>query len=371
MRWTDETREDAAADELDPQFMSAVMPAIPIVDAGDGGPLCHAALSRARARALRDDCLTVFPRAMTPLLPALDSAARRWLTRSCSPYVPEIAQIAATLGFPGVWLLNNSYQWGCTSLAREEDGVPWLARTLDWPFPGLGRHTDVVRTKGPAGEYLSVTWPGYVGVLTAMAPSRFAACINQAPMWRRTLHPWLRLYDLAANSIHTWVNIRHMPPDQVLRQVFENCPTYDAAKTMLENTPVARPVIYTLIGCAPSERCVIERTENGFETREDDTSAANDWVPNRPNWEARMGATQFLTSESAVVAARCRDRRDALAGWGGLLSRSGFDWLKPPVLNPYTRLAVTMSPARAILRVAGYEMTTAVLPEQVTQTCEI
>ena len=30
-----------------------------------------------------------------------------------------------------------------------------------------------------------------------------------------------------------------------------------------------------------------------------------------------------------------------------------------------------MSPARAILRVAGYEMTTAGLPEQVTQVCEI
>ena len=79
------------------------------------------------------------------------------------------------LGFPGTWLLNCSYQWACTSLAREEDGVPWLARTLDWPFPGLGRYADVVRLEGPAGEYFSVTWPGYAGVLTATAPSRFAA----------------------------------------------------------------------------------------------------------------------------------------------------------------------------------------------------
>jgi hypothetical protein len=98
--------------------------------------------NRARARALREDCLTVFPRAVTPFLPALDGAARRWLTRSCSPYVPEIAQIAATLG--------------------------------------------------------------------------------------------------------------------------ESCPAYATAKSVLENTPVARPVIFTLIGCAPGERCVIERTENGF-----------------------------------------------------------------------------------------------------------
>jgi hypothetical protein len=351
--------------------MSPVMPAIPIVDAGDGGPLRHAVLSSARSRVLRDACLTVFPCAVTPLLPALDIAARRWLTRSCSPYVPEIAQIAATLGFSGVWLLNGSYQWGCTALAREEHGVPWLARTLDWPYPGLGRHAELLRAKAPAGEYFSVTWPGYASVLTAMAPRRFAACLNQAPMWRRTRHPWLRLYDIAANALHTWAKIRHMPPDQLLRHVFETCETYPAAKSVLEATPVARPVIYVLVGCAPGERCVIERTETGFVTREEKTSVANDWIPNRPRWEARMPANRFLTCSPAEAAARCRDRHDALAGWCGLLSRSGFDWVTPPVLNPYTRLAVTMSPARAILRVAGYEMTADGLPEQVTQTCEI
>ena len=116
---------------------------------------------------------------------------------------------------------------------------------------------------------------------------------------------------------------------------------------------------------------MIERTENGFVTREENTSAANDWVPSRPMWEARIAATHFLTCSPAEAAARCRERHDALAGWRGPLSHRGFDWVKPPVLNPYTRLAVTMSPARAILRVAGYEMTTAGLPEQVTQVCEI
>jgi len=346
------------------------MSAISIIDVGEGGPLHHALLSRDRALALRDDCLTVFPSAVMPFLPALDGIARRWLSRSCSPYVPEIAQIAAALGFPGVWLLNGSYQWGCTALAREEEGVPWLARTLDWPFPGLGRHTDIVRTRGPAGEYFNVSWPGYAGVLTAMAPSRFAASINQAPMWRRTRHPWLRFYDLVGNALHTWMNVHHMPPDQLLRQAFETCETYVAAKTMLEQTPVARPVIYTLIGCSSGERCVIERTEVSFKTREDETYAANDWVPARPNWEARLAASRFLTCSPEAAAARSRDRQDALANWCGLLSRGGFDWVKPPVLNPYTRLAVMMSPARAVLRVAGYEKLDADLPEQVSQFCE-
>jgi hypothetical protein len=345
--------------------------AIPILDVRDGGLEAYAEQCRARALSLRDSCLASFPHALVPFIPALDRAARHWLARSCSPYVPEIARIAETLGFPGTWLLNCSYQWGCTALARDEDGAPWLARTLDWPFAGLGRNADVIRAQGLAGDYFSVTWPGYCGVLTAMAPSRFAACVNQAPMRRRTSHPWLRLYDMAANGFNTWANIRHIPPDQLLRAVFETCETYSDARSKLENTPVARPVIYTLAGCEAGERCVIERTETGFVTRENDTSAANDFVPARPMWEARMAANYFLTLPSAEAAARCAARRGALAGWGGELSRGHFGWVMPPVLNPYTRLAVAMCPARGILRAAGYEMTGADLPKQVTDECEL
>src|SRR3954466_15367746 len=88
----------------------------------------------------------------------------------------EITAISAALGFSGIWFLNGSYQWGCTSYARDDE-VPWLVRTLDWPFPGLGKQVEVAHTAGSAGDYYSVTWPGFVGVLTAMAPGRFAAAI--------------------------------------------------------------------------------------------------------------------------------------------------------------------------------------------------
>jgi hypothetical protein len=333
--------------------------------------ILHAALSGTRARAIRDNCLTFFPRPIAPLLPALDKVSRRWLQLSGSPYVSEITEIAATLGFSGVWLLNSTYQLGCTSVAREEDGALWLARTLDWPFPGLGRLVDVVRLTATAGEYCSVTWPGYAGVLTAMAPRRFAASINQAPMWRRTRHPWLRPYDLAANAIHTFLNVRYLPPDQLLRQVFETCRTYADARKLLETTPVARPVIFSIVGCAPGERCVIERTETEFATREDETTAANDWAPSRPNWEARFPASKFFTISTSEAAARCRARQEALAAWQAAVSDAGFDWVVPPILNPYTRLAVTMCPAHSILRVAGYDKIAADLPERVTQECEI
>src|ERR1700691_1432358 len=75
------------------------LPAIPIIDIRDGGPLDHARQSAEQARALRDACLEFFPAVAKPLVPALDWASRRWLRRSRSPYVAEIARIAAALDF--------------------------------------------------------------------------------------------------------------------------------------------------------------------------------------------------------------------------------------------------------------------------------
>ena len=361
MRIADDARQDA----------TSLLTDIPIVDIRDGGPPRHARQNAQQARALRDACLGFLPRAGMPLVPALDRVSRRWLARSRSPYAPEIAQIAAELDFSGVWLLNASYQWACTALASEHDGLPWLIRTLDWPFPGLGRYTAVARMRGGCGDFFSVTWPGYVGALTAMAPFRFAACVNQAPMRRRTAHRWLRPFDFAANAFAIWRSGGRLPPDQLLRLVCENCADFAAARHMLETTPVARPVIYTLIGCAADERCVIERTETGFVTRDEETSAANDWVPCRAGWEGRIGTRRFLTSSFADAASYSRARRDSLRGWTGAPSAPSFDWVREPVLNPYTRLAITMCPAAGLLRAVGYDRTDALLPEPVTRMCEI
>jgi hypothetical protein len=351
--------------------MSAPAAPVCVVDIRDGGPLRHACERAPQALALRDACLGFFPPALRSMLPLLDGAARYWLRRSQSPYVAEIGRIADTLGCSGVWLLNASCHWACTALAREEDGVPWLARTLDWPFEGLGRHAEVAHMRGAGGDFFSITWPGYVGVLTAMAPRRFAACLNHAPARRRFSHPWLRPYDYAVNLLSGSLSKGRMPADQLLRQVFETCADYRQARQMLETTPVARPAIYVLVGCAPGERCVIERTETGFATREAETVAANDWRPKRRGWEGRIGTRQFLRLSLAQAAAHSRARCEALALWNGSLADCTFAWLREPVLNPYTRLATTMCPAAGTLCAAGYEVTGSTLPEPVTQPLTI
>jgi hypothetical protein len=344
---------------------------IPLTDIREGGPVRLAVDGRARARALGDECLTWLPPTVRMLLPAMDAVTRHWLKRSCSPYVAEIEAIAAALGFPGIWFLNGTYEWGCTAVARDEDGAPWLARTLDWPFPGLGRHLEIARMRGAAGEFFNVTWPGYAGSLTASAPGRFAAAINQAPLWRRTSRPWLRPYDLAVNALGTW-HVRSCPPDHLLRQVFETCRDFTEAKHRLETVAIARPVIFTLIGGRAGERCVIERTEHGFASRVDDTSAANDWLQGGKPWEARIAAKLLLRASFEEAAAHSRARREALWSWSQPFARAGLAWVVAPVLNPFTRCAIEMCPARGIMRAAGYELAPGDdLPRRVTEIREL
>jgi hypothetical protein len=343
--------------------------AIPFVDLRAGGTVGRARFASERAFALRDDCISFLPRAATAALPLIDAITRRWLMRSRSPYTGEIAAIAAALGCRGIWFLNGCFQWGCTTMARAQDGAPWLLRTLDWPFPGLGRHLEVQRMHGPAGEFHNLGWPGFVGVLTASAPGRFAAAINQAPLWRRTRHPWLRPCDMALNGIRTW-GIRHLPPDHLLRDVFETCRDFGEARHRLEVTPVARPVIYTLIGCTADERCVIERTVDGFRTHTGVTAAANDWLQCQPRWEARVSANVMFTRSFEESAGNSRRRREQLWTWSGRLEEEPFRWVAPPVLNLYTRLAVEICPALGELRAIGYESKDgAELPRPVTTVC--
>jgi hypothetical protein len=345
---------------------------IPLVDIRDGGTLRHAREGRDRARGLRDMCMSWFPPIARRMVPAMDGIARFWLTRSRSPYLDEVRAIASLLGFPGIWFLNGSYQWSCTALARDEDGAPWLARTLDWPYPGLGRFVEVARMRGAAGDFYNITWPGYVGALTALAPGRFGAAINQAPLRRRTVDPRLRPFDIGANAVATLRHARDIPPDQLLRQVFETAADYATAKRILETVPIARPAIFTLVGCRPGERCVIERLEEGGRTRDDELGSANDWLHSVPSWEGRVGASKLVTSTFEEAAEASRLRREGLASWRGAFGRDSFGWLAPPVLNPYTRLAVELCPARGTLRAVGYELVAGEeLPRPATRPCEL
>src|SRR5262249_29205929 len=201
---------------------SPLVPAIPVTDLRGSGPVEHARRRRNAMLALREACLSVVPAIARPIAPLLDRLSASWLKRTPSPYVDEIAAIAAIADIAGgarVWFVNASYEWGCPT--RVDAAEPFLRRTLDWPFPGLGQRVEVTIQDGGAGVYGNVTWPGAVGVLTAVAPGRFAAAINQAPMYRRTRGwPGLAL-DFALNAVATVRLSRHWPAPHLLRPVFD------------------------------------------------------------------------------------------------------------------------------------------------------
>lgn len=285
----------------------------------------------------------------------MDRVSRAWLLRTPSPYVAEIAQIADIAGRPGVWFVNASYEWGCTT--RIDAGpVPFLRRTLDWPFPGLGRHVEVALQDGGAGAYANVTWPGAIGVLTAIAPGRFAAAINQAPMFRRFDSLALLPADFILNGLDVWRGQGRWPAAHLLRFAFDRCASYDEAVELLAETPLARPTLFSVVGAEPGQGCLIERTATEAVLHRGCGSIANDWHPDgRPRagrWIPRGRFVRGMPDSS--------QRRMALDSHS---STTPFDWLAAPVLNGLTRLAVEASPATGELRVLGLEPTSTRMTE--------
>ncbi len=326
--------------------MMRALQAIPVIDVRDGGPVAHALHRTAQAQAVRDASLGWLP-AGRLLAGVGDPVARWWLRRSGSPYVGDIDAIAAAVRGRGTWLLHGAYLFGCTALVDGGRDGPRLRRTLDWPFPGLGRLAEVAHLSGTAGDFLSVTWPGFTGVLTAVAPGRFAAAINQAPMRRRTRAAKLRWIDYAINPIGALTRCGGQPPDHLLRQAFETCATFDAARHLLQTAPVARPVLFTLTGLRPGEHVVIERDEAAARTIEGETAVANAWHAPRPGWEPRVCGVGAPEENN-------RRRRAAMAAWVGH-DGDAFGWARPPVVNAFTRLTVELCAAGGTLRAAGWE----------------
>lgn len=310
--------------------------AIPLVEAGRGGPPAVAEAEQARFkdlfRAGRDHYGPLF-------LGLGDRLTRTWLADCPTPYRADLDACAGMLGAPGVYMLNLSYEWSCTTaVGRPPSGRGnRMLRTLDWPLHGLGRNVVVARQAGGGGDWLNVTWPGFVGVATALAPGRFAAALNQPPMKTCTASCWL---DWAIERTRIWRR-RLMPPTHLLRLAFETCPTYGAAKALLAETPIAVPAFFSLSGTAPQEGCVIERTEREAFVREGgNVSVANHWI--KAPFSGRSRGFDSHGRFDRMEA--CRDGVE-----------DGFGWVVPPILNPTTRLAVTANAATAALHVRGYE----------------
>lgn len=313
------------------------LPPIPTLDVGADFPMSTLRADEARAHAMLDLALGQVPRAV---LRGLDQVSRRWLARTHNAQLAEIDAVARQLSRPGVHFLSVNYEWGCTvSVGPSPDGrTARLVRTLDWMTRGLGSFVMAARVQCRLGAFVTLTWPGFTGVLQAMAPNRFSAAINQAPM--RKLAGGLYALDWLANRARVWRAPYEMPA-QLLRRAFENAHDFTEARQMLIGEPIAAPAIFTLAGIAGSQACTIERTETEAHVIDGAACASNHWQA--PGWR---GHARGVDSLGRIVTMR---------GASATELDPSFPWLVPPVLNKLTRLAMVADAASGRLVARGYE----------------
>ncbi|MGD1880428.1 MAG: hypothetical protein ACFB13_23350 [Kiloniellaceae bacterium] len=267
-----------------------------------------------------------------------DRLSRRWLEKTANPYLEEIGRVATALGRPGAHFLNMSYEWACTcSVGVTPEGRNRLTRVLDWPFDGLGAEIVAAQQQGPAGSWINLTWPGFTGCIQGHAPGRFSAAFNQAPLRKRTA---LKYLDWALDRYGLWRSDA-LPPGHLLRRAFDTAPDFAAAKAMLAETPLALPAIFSLAGPGPGELAVIERLEDHAVIHQGSHVAANHW----------SGGALPPARPRGMVSARRAEVMRAEAGDAG----ADLAWLKAPVLNPTSRLAVYAEPASGHLVAQGFE----------------
>ncbi len=308
---------------------------IPVHDVGPDFPMATLVREEARAHALIDAATAHVPRRA---LKWLDVVSRRWLVKQDSVHLDEIDAIADYLGRPGAYFLSVNYEWGCTcrvAPSPDHDSAR-LIRVLDWMTPGLGRYVMAARVACPIGSYVTLTWPGYTGILQGMAKGRFSAALNQAPM-RKPLGSFY--LDWAVNRGRVW-RMPHLTPAHLLREVFETAASFAEAKRMLTERPISTPAIFSLAGLSANETVIIERSEEEARVHEGANVTSNNWQA--AGWRGH--------SRGPDSAGRARQMHEVPTDLD-----PRFRWLTWPVLNHNTRLAMVSDARSGRLVAQGYE----------------
>ena len=337
---------------------------IPLTAVGAGGAADLFEAHPEKAATLITTALNSHP--LLPLGAAIaDVLSRRWLERQQNPYLQEIRRVAAGLSSPGVYFLNIVYEWACSTSAAPDPGGSGmrLIRVLDWGLRGIGRHVVIARQQSRHGVFYNATWPGFAGVLTAMAPRRFAAAINQAPRLPIFGPRWL---DEVAGRVRMLRARGAIPAAHLLRRVFEQASDYGEARRILadEGQRLAMPALFTLAGMARREACIIEAI--GQQRRIHDAAAhdgtvgiANEWLSGDLPGEARahaldgFGTVSPRENNRARRSIVCALQRGPFAGAADLV---------PPVINSHTVMVVSANASTGEMTVEALDPIPGVTP---------
>lgn len=328
---------------------------IPFIDLrGAFSPLDLVFLKRKQARSLLEAIRATFGAdANIPgatLLKLADKASQHWLKKAGNPYLWEITRLAEEIDVPGVFTINTCLEWGCTTGVWDSADGPLMRRVMDWPFPVLGENLVVLYLSGKAGAYYNISWPGISGVFHGVAPGRFAAAINQAPM-RRNPAGISGLAGVASDWAMGRIAVGRnygLPPGHLLRQVFELAPDYDTAKDMLCHSEIAIPTIFVLAGTEDGEACVIERTENACKVREMEPGQNGNRVCATNHFETPPEGRKEEWRSRPIDSAGKYAQACTLSGDGGQ-----FFWFTAPIANANSRVAFAARPRGGRLSLMG------------------
>ncbi|ADV68526.1 C45 family autoproteolytic acyltransferase/hydolase [Deinococcus maricopensis] len=185
-------------------------------------------------------------------------------------HLRELQALAARLGVPveDAVFANVYYDvvkaaLGYTAFAVPTPDGPLYARNLDWwtEHGALARHTTLTRYfHGDRLHFTSVGWPGFTGVLSGVAPGRFAITLNAV------------LSDEPPRA--------GLPVTLFLRDVLEHATTFREAVHLCRTTPLLADCLLLITGVNNDERLVIECTPTRHATRTAPTGplvVANDY----------------------------------------------------------------------------------------------
>ncbi|XP_050714635.1 acid ceramidase-like isoform X2 [Eriocheir sinensis] len=193
------------------------------------------------------------------------------------PYKEEIEGIASATGLPvsTVTLYNIFYEAFtlCTSLVIQDQSghlyharnldtgvfLGWDARNHSWTVAELLKPMAVrLRwTKNNATVFESLSFSGYVGVLTAVKKDAFTFSLNKRFALNGGflgLLEWLLFHD----HDQRWVSF-------LTREVMEKATSYTEAWQALSTPRLLAPVYFILGGTQPGEGCIITRDRDNFD----------------------------------------------------------------------------------------------------------
>lgn len=166
------------------------------------------------------------------------------------PYLEELRGVADVVGCSlEQAAIGNLYYdalkvvLGCTAVSMDRSDGPVHARNLDWwSAEGALTQSTAVIDFVRSGElvFRSVGWPGFIGVMSGVAPGRFAITLNAVLSEEPTT--------LATPVVF------------LIRDVLETAPSFEDAVRRLCDTPILTDVLLLVTGAEAGQRVVIERT---------------------------------------------------------------------------------------------------------------